>query len=104
MEQPKLFRREPTEILAIQWTGENERAIQDFVGNCPANQGYKAFFTRRDPARGDDFMEANLFVKANDSWLTMQIGEWIAKDEYGFYPIQDDNGHPAKYREANSVV
>lgn len=114
MLQPKLFRREPTEIRAIQFNGENESAIQDFVGIAPepaimqATQAGlsiaglsrdRGFYVRHDAAMGKT--EGALWVSANQTWLPIQIGEWIAQDEHGFYPIKDNGGKPFNYVEAN---
>lgn len=105
MLQPKLFRREPTEILAIQYTGENAEAVEDFVGlvYAPerADHDHPAFFVRTDPSRGADFKEANLFVAANNSWLPIAEGEWVAKDQFGFYPIKNAGDRPVNYIDPN---
>lgn len=89
MEQPKLFRRNPTEIRAIQWTGENISAVRLFTD--PGGQ--VTYFEIRDG-------KGYLYVAANDAWLPIELGEWIAQDQFGFYPIKDDRGHPSNYTEA----
>lgn len=99
MLQPKLFRREPTEILAIQWNGENVSAVQDFVGVVEAegvSRGTKGFQVAG--IKGT----ASLWIAANQDWLPIEVGEWIACDEHGCYPIKDNGGKPFNYVEANA--
>lgn len=35
MQQPARFRKRPVVIRAIQWTGDNQAAIADFLGTSP---------------------------------------------------------------------
>jgi hypothetical protein len=84
MKQPKTFQREPTIIEAIQWTGDNRQALDDF-GCTVAHYG--------DVLR--------LFVQANQAWLPLEVGEWIAHDEHGYYPIKDGGEAPCNYREVH---
>ena len=39
-------------------------------------------------------------MAANDAWLQIEDGEWVAKDDHGFYPIKDDV-FARKYRLAD---
>lgn len=99
MEQPKLYRRKPTEIRAIQWTGENLSAIQDFVGLVEAEGVSRG--TRGFQVAGNKRV-ASLWVTANGDLLPIEIGEWIAKDDLGFYPIKDSQFKKV-YEEANGA-
>lgn len=97
MEQPKLYRRKVTEVTAIQWTGQNLSAIQAFVGLVETEgvsrgtQGFQVAGIKDT---------ASLWVSANEDWLNVEVGQWIAKDQFGFYPIKDEQGKPANYVEA----
>ncbi|AZS12640.1 hypothetical protein HWB99_gp104 [Mycobacterium phage DrLupo] len=83
MNSPKRYRRIPTEINAIQWTGDNQFDIEAFGANVIVENGC-----------------LTLYVAANNAWLPLERGEWIAQDEHGFYPIKDDQGRPFNYQEA----
>ena len=76
MDQPKLYQRKPTQLEAIQFTGENDDAIRAFGAEVK----------RTDIAE----KVLSLFVAANNGWLDLQVGEWIAKDDFGFYLIKDE--------------
>ena len=91
----KTYRRRPTDIEAVQWTGENAAEIADWVGTGPGRNGPISKF--------DDSMvfpggKARLFVDANDGWRDIEVGEWVAKDVKGFYPIKADMFH-AVYKD-----
>lgn len=101
MQQPKLYRREPTEIRAIQWTGENLTAVKTFVGNIGAPHERRSAVELRPEGPSD--IKLYLFVAANNDWLPIVKGEWIAEDQFGYYPIKDTNGHPTNYTEAGIV-
>ena len=49
-------------------------------------QGFGAEVKRTDIAG----KVLSLFVAANNGWLDLQVGEWIAKDDFGYYPIKDE--------------
>lgn len=76
MDQPKLYQRKPTQLEAIQFTGENDDAIKAFGAEV-----------KRTDIAGKVL---SLFVAANNGWLDLQVGEWIAKDDFGYYPIKDE--------------
>jgi hypothetical protein len=71
--KPKRLRRKPTEINAIQWNGENVGPITKF-GATIEDRGGTLW----------------LWVEANNAWLPLQLGEWIAKDFLGYYPIKQE--------------
>lgn len=81
MRSEKTYRRRPTEIKAMQWTGDNEAEIAEWTGRAPIDDypGFKVFLDRGPM----------LYVQANRQWLPLDVGEWIAKDKLGFYPIKD---------------
>lgn len=72
----------PTTITAGQWTGGN---IQELWGWVGADNLYGPLPEEdRRSAR-----PAKLYVAANAAWLDLEIGEWIIKDDLGFYPCKD---------------
>lgn len=66
----------PVSITAMQWTGENLDDIKAWVGDDNLDHW----------ASG---VALTLWVEANTSWLPLEPGEWIVKDELGFYPCKD---------------
>ncbi len=68
------YRRLPTEIEALRWTGNNFPEVEQWCG---------------DHAKAN-LLRLRLFVSANCAWVDLEPGEWIARDRHGFYPIKDD--------------
>lgn len=70
---------------AMQWKGDNLAEIQAWM-ECVS------FFHKLDVEDREDNPDATaeLYVNANGVWLTLETGEWIIKDEKGFYPCKDD--------------
>lgn len=94
MDAPKRYRRIPTEIDAIQWTGDNIEALRRF--------GARVSHEEVRSLGQSDCVACHLvlWVEANQAWLPIEIGEWVARDQYGYYPIKD-SGHnrPTNYEE-----
>jgi len=84
--EPQTYVSVPTEIVAMQWTGEPDStdAVLEWCG--------PKFVSRAviSPGEGVVGRTANLYVDANESWLPLEVGEWVAKDSHGFYPIKND--------------
>lgn len=80
------FQKRPVQVQAIQWTGENPYAVRAFTGMHKTEPSGDHFvFTVQD---GID--NAKLYVAANDAWLDIEIGEWVIRDDRGFYPCKPD--------------
>ena len=113
MSGPKTYISVPTTIEAIQFKGTRESwaEINVWVGVSPVDN------THRPPGyppeaeySGDGGHKYSgfyhylgthwLYVAANDAWLQIEDGEWVAKDDHGFYPIKDDV-FARKYRLAD---
>lgn len=75
------YRKLPIEIDAVQWTGFNEAEIAVFMGLPGCGQ----------PARFIlDGGNTKIWVAANSAYLDIEVGEWVAKDKMGCYPIKDE--------------
>ena len=75
MDKPILFRTRPTEKWAIQWTGENDAAIAEFL--LP-----KKFDVRDCPGE-------SLFIETLEGAMRADKGDWIVKGLEGeFYPVK----------------
>lgn len=84
MNGPQTFRKKPIEVEAIQWTGKNPAAVRAFTGMHQIGNGGEHFVFTTQAGHGE------LFVAANDAWLDIEIGEWILRDERGFYPCKPE--------------
>lgn len=78
----KRYRKRPIIIEAMQWTGANSDEIRSWMVE---DVDGKEWFTTNDDAAHT----AQLFVAANHAWLTIEQGEWVAKDSEGYYPIKE---------------
>lgn len=77
------YRKKPVIVEALQWKGDNEEEMEKFAFGC--------FLTVELEDRQDDpDLTAELFVGANTRWLPLHTGEWVIKDELGFYPCKPD--------------
>jgi hypothetical protein len=75
-----MYRTTKREMMAVQWTGDNDLDIQIWVGTT--HEG-KDGFVRMSPT------VAKLYVAANGLWINLPVGEWILRDHLGFYPCAD---------------
>jgi len=83
----KTYQSRPVRIEAMQWTGDNFDELFGWIGY--------------EIVRKPDGLR--LFVAANDRWLPLTVGEWVAKDRHGFYPIKDDV-FTEKYEQVETVI
>lgn len=100
------YRKLPTEIEAMCWDGTplsgyelvdwtmtivNDTYMPGFVllGSARAAQllGDGAEYDHQAVMK-DKGATAALYVAANQAWLGLDQGEWVAKDSQGFYPIK----------------
>ena len=75
MKWPILLRRKPTTIRAMRWTGENYSDLKAWGAPVSFLGGGEKMW---------------LWVEANRVQIPVDEGEWIAKDELGYYPIKDE--------------
>lgn len=80
---PKRYRKRPVEIEALQWTGDNAKELQDWTEGA----FYPISYENR-PANPN--ANAGLFIAANCMHLHIETGEWVLKDQKGFYPCKPD--------------
>lgn len=86
----RLYRSKPTLIEAIQWTGDNESALDDFA---PGKTG-------SDPDTG--FLQLLAGVNGAQGWVNVPIGHWIVRnpgDTSDYWPVDPDY-FAAKYESA----
>jgi hypothetical protein len=84
MKWPILLQRKPTTIRAMRWTGDNYSDIRAW--------GAPVTFMGQARAGFDDEYQDHdlwLWVAANGVQMRLEMGEWIALDEIGYYPIKD---------------
>jgi|GEM_PF-2292410 hypothetical protein len=90
----------PTDIDALQWDGTEERA-RELIEFTSGQEGFRhrdAFYVLEGAQRIGRTYTARLWVMANTDWLSLETGEWVARDSAGFYPIKADV-FARKYRE-----
>jgi hypothetical protein len=90
------YRRRPSDIEAVQFDGTNWVEMVGFTGVRQLEDGRTvpvfnragtfliSFIGRTEKQVGE------LWVEANGAHVYIELGEWVAKDEKGFYPIKDD--------------
>jgi len=82
---PSTYRKRPVTVEAIQWQGDNLEAVQAFTSTMRFDGDSSNF---RAPKR--DGRPAHLYVHANQTWLPIEVGEWILRDAAGFYPCKTE--------------
>lgn len=97
------YRRRPTLVDAVQWTGSNTKAVREFIEahGGPA-VGQEGVFVPRKGGQMTETMFSNLvefaerdvtaalWVEANGGWLGIVNKEWILADSIGFYPCRNE--------------
>lgn len=84
------YRKKPVEIEAIQWTGENQREMFDFLTNGKKMDEYmtangKNFYIDHSKVRG------GLIIRTLEGEHIASIGDYIIKGVVGeFYPCKPD--------------
>lgn len=69
---PKKYRKKPVVIEAVQWTGDNDKEVQDFTGN-------DQYFAE----------PGELMIKTLEGVMLASIGDYIIKGVQGeFYPCK----------------
>ena len=61
----------------MQWTGDNTDELREWLTGGEFEP----------PKHGES---AQIWVNANQAWLHIETGDWVAKDRHGFYPIKAD--------------
>ncbi|AYD81660.1 hypothetical protein SEA_KROMP_59 [Streptomyces phage Kromp] len=82
------YRKLPTEVDTIQWTGSNEAAVQAFTGG-------PGFFHALDDTNressDDPQATARVFDKLHSTWVLVYTGQHIVRGVKGeYYPIAED--------------
>lgn len=81
MTQPKYYRKKPVVVQAMQYSGSNAKAVQQFVGGA----GF-ALVHSEDPE-----ITAVVWDKLHSTWVGVKDGQWIIKGVQGeFYPCDDE--------------
>lgn len=84
--KPQKYRKQPIEIEAMQFTdGVSQAVLMEWTGT-------------RIGEHGDEFLvfvplawpKPKLWVEANQCYVPIERGEWIIRDELGFYPCKPE--------------
>ncbi|WP_100525382.1 hypothetical protein [Mycobacteroides abscessus] len=79
------FRKKPVVIEAIQWDGTNGAEIKAWGAGFNLVPAGEAFSVQSGLP-----ITAEVWVNANDQWLGLVTGEWVIRDNLGFYPCKPD--------------
>lgn len=91
------FIKNPVEFEAVQWRGDNLEEMQAFCGTRTVGSVDEdkfeipifALIGTSLVAENHVDATAELWVEANKQTLGLVTGEWVIKDELGFYPCAD---------------
>jgi len=79
------FRKRPVEVVAIQWTGENEAEVRRFTG------GSLFGACRQEGPSHDPEVTAHVYDETHSTWVGVKPGQWVVRGVKGeFYPIDPD--------------
>lgn len=83
---PITARKKPVEIQAIQWTGDNADAVEEFADGRLFME-----LDERDRANSDDpEATGQVFDRLHSTWVLVYTGDWIIRGVQGeFYPCRD---------------
>ena len=80
------YRRKPSHVRAVHWTGDNLSELQEFAGD--------ALFVMQEGIPG---VPANIGVRTANGSVSIEIGSWLATrlpvGSADFYPIVDSEFH-----------
>lgn len=94
-----IFRNNPIEFEAIQFTGDNFDELREFVGTRIAPyDGHPieifnpigTYLPEHFYNHEEDPPTAELWVDKYRAWEAIYLNEWIVKDERGFHSCRDD--------------
>ncbi|MFI9340000.1 hypothetical protein ACIG0D_01790 [Streptomyces sp. NPDC052773] len=81
------YRKRPVEVDTIQWTGDNETAVQAFTGA----QNFYALDDADRENSDDPEATATVYDKLHSTWVLVYTGQHIVRGVKGeFYPIAED--------------
>lgn len=87
--------KNPVKREAVQFTGTNWQEMMLFVGSHKDTGamwdivGFNPIGTYLARHQHNRDAAGELWVAANDSWLPIEVGEWVIKDSEGFYPCKE---------------
>lgn len=93
------FRKRPTEIEAVQFTGDNWSEMFAFCGNhrssgdewnIPTFVPIGTYLPMREKTAEELGVKAELWVSAWDKWVGIPTGEWVLKDYSGLQPCKPE--------------
>lgn len=89
MKHPMTFKKRPVSITAIQWTGDNLRAVIDFIGLRP--RWHEWFRSWGDYAAHVQSDRSVVKIITLEGTMEASPGDWIIRGVKGeFYPCKPD--------------
>jgi hypothetical protein len=97
------FRKNPVEIEAVQFTGDNVEEIQEFCGTFQWEDapGVNVFHLYQGGAEVNGNV-AEVWDKLHDTWVGVKRGQWIIRGLKGEYYPCDDNVFQDSYSEVQN--
>lgn len=96
-----MFVKKPVPVEAVRFTGDNWAEMHAFTGHHETGDGHPVDTFNPIgtylPNHQHPLAKAELWVEANQAWLPIVVGEWVMRDQYGFYPCQGDEEAPENY-------
>lgn len=82
------YRKKPVEIEAIQWSGLNDKIIEEFIGD--ALEGYGHNLVAYYPA-SNNYLGKLLYIRTLEGIMTASVNDYIIRGVDGeFYPCKPD--------------
>lgn len=83
----KHVQKRPVKVYALQWTGDNLKEVQDFVGL--RENGECKFLTPEEIS--GVWNEAHVWISAEQDWAKCPVGHYVIQGVSGeFYPCGPD--------------
>jgi hypothetical protein len=71
--RPQRYRDRPTEVTAVQWTGDNWDELRAFTGHFPDNPHWYPLGNSCKEQRGE------IYDQLHDIWVPFELGDWIVR-------------------------
>ena len=86
------YRKRPTVVEAVEWTGDNYDEVKSFVGKCLIGE----------TMLGEDILELTITNDCGD-WGYARFGDMIIKDEYGNFIVMNPEWFKKNYEKCYTV-
>lgn len=85
---PKSYKKKPIVVDVMQWTGDNLPMISDWIG---VDKVYGPLPPSNSMRPNGDKLQ--VWCNLLREWLFLDVGDWITKDEHGFFAVSSEHFH-----------